>query len=111
MFRLVVGLVAIVMLSRSEAIPCTEVIKEVTPCADFLVQDSSNQPSKDCCNGVIDLNKNAKTKPDRVQVCECIKQALANAKYDPNRIPLLPKACGISDLTLPPINKNTDCNK
>ncbi|KAI4328904.1 hypothetical protein L6164_021222 [Bauhinia variegata] len=109
MLRLV-GLVAIVMISSSEAIPCDEVYKELATCASFIEQGGTDQPSEECCNGVKNLNQNAKTKADRVQICECIKKGLINIAYDPNRIPLLPKACVISDLTLPPIDKNTDCN-
>ncbi|KAI4369835.1 hypothetical protein MLD38_018237 [Melastoma candidum] len=60
--------------------------------------------------GVKSMAGEAKTKPDRQAICECIKKALASIDYDPSLIPTLPKKCGIS-ISFPPIDQNTDCSK
>ncbi|KAE9598034.1 putative plant lipid transfer protein/Par allergen [Lupinus albus] len=102
----------IILLSSSEAkvsISCTRVIHEIAPCSDFILK--SNDPSQACCNGVKTLSDEAKSQKDRTDICQCLKQGLSGiGKYDPKRIPQLPKACGLS-MTLPPIDQNTDCSK
>ncbi|KAJ1413775.1 Plant lipid transfer protein/Par allergen [Sesbania bispinosa] len=108
------GLLSIfILLSRSEAqvsISCPTVIEAVTPCVSFL-QQNSKQPSEACCSGIKKLGGEAGNQKDRTAICECLKQGLALiGNYDPNRIPQLPKACGLS-LTLPPIDQKTDCSK
>ncbi|KAJ6879584.1 hypothetical protein NC652_033012 [Populus alba x Populus x berolinensis] len=42
-----------------------------------------------------------KSKSDRKDACECLKNTLSMIKYDPSRIPLLSKNCGVA-LLLPP---------
>ncbi|XP_019438918.1 PREDICTED: non-specific lipid-transfer protein-like [Lupinus angustifolius] len=102
----------IILLSSSEAkvsISCPKVIQEIAPCSDFILK--SNDPSQACCNGVKTLSDEAKSQKDRTDICQCLKQGLSGiGKYDPKRIPQLPKACGVS-ITLPPIDQNTDCSK
>ncbi|KAI9073221.1 hypothetical protein K1719_044830 [Acacia pycnantha] len=126
MFRLAAGIVAAilvsVLISTSEAskvppapkqvgaIPCTVAIPKIAPCREYI-DASKPKPSQSCCNGVKDINDRAKTRQDRVEACQCIKQALSlMGKYDPNRIPLIPEQCRLS-FSLPAIKKDTDCNK
>lgn len=107
------GLLPIVILlsiSAAQAtITCPAVIQAVTPCASFLLQNSS--PSQGCCDGVKKLSGEAGTQEGKTTICQCLKQGLAQVgKYDPNRVSELPKDCGVP-LTLPPIDQNTDCTK
>ncbi|XP_057981252.1 non-specific lipid-transfer protein-like [Malania oleifera] len=112
-----VGFVAMLMLlSRSvtmSAPSCSSVVVELTPCLAFLKGSmlGGGQPSGSCCSGVKEISGKTKSKQDTEAVCQCIKQALSHAgSYSPSRIPLLSKKCGV-EITLPPINKNTDCSK
>uniref|UniRef100_A0A5B7CDB5 Non-specific lipid-transfer protein n=1 Tax=Davidia involucrata TaxID=16924 RepID=A0A5B7CDB5_DAVIN len=106
-----VVLVCILLLvSRSGAVSvpsCSMVAEELAPCLSYL---QGSEPSSACCGGVKDMGSKAKTKADLVAICNCGKIALSTIKYDPNRIPLLPKKCGVS-LSLPPIDTHTDCSK
>nr|KYP71930.1 putative non-specific lipid-transfer protein 1 [Cajanus cajan] len=109
------GLLSIVILiiTRCEAlasVPCSTVIEEVAPCTSFL-QESTKKPSQACCSGVKKVSGEGVTKKDRADICQCLKEGLALVgNYDPNLIPQLPKACGLS-VKLPPIDKKTDCSK
>ncbi|KAF7844109.1 non-specific lipid-transfer protein-like [Senna tora] len=111
--------IVVVLISRCDAniqkssIACSDVVKEITPCLNYLRgSDGSNaKPSEECCNGVKLLDDDAKSKQERIDVCNCAKQALSDiGNYDPSRIPQLPKDCGF-DFTLPAIDKSTDCSK
>ncbi|KAK3026597.1 hypothetical protein RJ639_041617 [Escallonia herrerae] len=87
--------------------PCAVVVEDLSPCLSFI-QGKSATPA--CCEGVKGLAAMARGKADLVAICNCGKLALGTITYDPNRIPLLPKQCGVN-INLPPIDKNTDCNK
>ncbi|XP_054779966.1 non-specific lipid-transfer protein-like [Prosopis cineraria] len=122
MFRLVAMMVmAIVVLlsstseaehhgSPAAAVSCNQLIPAITPCRRYLMGTNS-KPSEGCCNGVKIINEKSRAKQDLVVACNCIKQALSLVgKYDPNRIPMIPKQCGFP-FSLPAISKNTDCSK
>ncbi|KAH7519489.1 hypothetical protein FEM48_Zijuj08G0041700 [Ziziphus jujuba var. spinosa] len=107
------------VVCETSAPTCTVVAQELAPCLSFLkgsgdeqrLKEGDNKPSKECCQGVKDLSSKAKTKLDRQRICQCTKIALSQiGTYDPSRIPLISKDCGLS-FTLPPIDKNTDCSK
>ena len=109
------GLLAIVtLLSLSEAqesITCETVVQHVSSCVDFLKEPNMKKPSQACCNGAQDLHNKKRSENDRIDVCNCIKQALTSVgQYDPERMAQLPKACGLS-FNVPAIDKNTDCKK
>ncbi|KAJ0111839.1 hypothetical protein Patl1_00600 [Pistacia atlantica] len=56
------------------------------------------------------ISDEAKTQGDRQAICKCLKKALAIAgTYDKNRIPQIPKSCGVS-ISLPPVDFSTDCS-
>ncbi|GAB2271396.1 hypothetical protein Dimus_006235 [Dionaea muscipula] len=89
---------------------CNGVIGELTPCLDYIT-DKSSSPSDDCCQGVKYIVGSVRGAGDRKAICECIKSVVPNLPgYDPNRIPPLPKKCGLT-INLPPIYANTDCSK
>lgn len=120
--HLIIILVGVALLSNeapaAEAIndlsaaACNEVIAELTPCAAFVKKGGSSSPSSACCSGVKDLSNIAKTKSDREAICRCFKKLLpaVGSSYDPSRIPLLPKKCGVP-INLPPLDSKTDCTK
>ena len=56
------------------------------------------------------MNGMAKTRNDRIAICECIKGTLVNIDYDPKRVPILGRQCG-STFDLPPVDRKTNCNK
>lgn len=99
-----------VVLSQTEDVEsCVPVAQSLSPCLGFI--KGSGKPSASCCSGVKQLAGNTKTKKDKVALCECIKKSLAMiGPYDPTRIPLIPKQCGIS-VQIPPINNSTNCSK
>ncbi|XP_021664611.2 non-specific lipid-transfer protein-like [Hevea brasiliensis] len=109
------GLLILLLLVSKPAISvplqivCSKVIASLSPCLDY-VQDKTDEPSPACCSGVNGLADLVKTKEDRIAVCECVKKALSNIKYDAGRIPGLPMKCGFS-FTFPPVDPGTNCSK
>ncbi|KAG6582670.1 non-specific lipid-transfer protein-like [Cucurbita moschata] len=105
-----------VTLSQSADVEaCIPVVQELSPCLGFIKGSDSafggENPSPSCCTGVGKLVDDAKTKKDRVDLCECIKTSLSMiGPYDPSRIPLIPEDCGIP-AQIPPIDSSTDCSK
>ncbi|XP_012083823.1 non-specific lipid-transfer protein 1-like [Jatropha curcas] len=87
-------------------ISCASVVSEVAPCLDYIT-DKTDQPSRNCCNAMKELDGHAKTIPDWQAACECIKASLVNRKYDAPRIVQLPQQCGLS-VHIPP---DLDCSK
>ncbi|CAN4108429.1 unnamed protein product [Withania somnifera] len=92
---------------------CQAVTSQLSPCLPYIKKDSGiNSPTVPCCTGVNKLYKLAKTKGDRVVICNCLKTVLVNLGNSviSSRVADLPKKCGVS-FNMPPINKNYDCNK
>ncbi|KAL3622230.1 hypothetical protein CASFOL_033641 [Castilleja foliolosa] len=87
---------------------CAEVFNDLAPCLGYL-QGTSESPTTLCCAGVKALKAIEITKEDRVASCNCGKQALSVFIYDPNKLSLLPKECGV-DWNMPVIDKNFDCS-
>lgn len=108
--------VMVALAQNADVESCIPVAQELSPCLGFIKGTSASgfggdNPSPSCCNGVKKLAGDAKTKNDRVALCECIKTSLSMiGAYDPSRIPLIPKNCGIP-VEIPPIDKSTDCSK
>ncbi|XP_059636113.1 non-specific lipid-transfer protein-like [Cornus florida] len=103
----VVTILLLVSRSAMSAPSCAVVSTTLAPCLTYL---QGSDPSDACCAGIKSLSATAKTKDDRVAICNCGKVALSKLKYDPSRIPPLPKKCGVN-LSLPPIDSHTDCSK
>ncbi|XP_031394195.1 non-specific lipid-transfer protein-like [Punica granatum] len=91
---------------------CNEIIQELMPCVGFVKKGGSSAPTGACCSGVKDLSNIAETDSDRQAICHCIKKVLpaVGDRYDPSRIPLLPKKCSVS-IKFPPLDSKTDCTK
>ncbi|XP_047169541.1 non-specific lipid-transfer protein 3-like [Vigna umbellata] len=113
MSRAAIVSIVILLITGCEAqgsIKCPTVIEDVTPCVSFL-KSNTKHPSDECCQGIKSLNGEAGSHENREAICLCLKQGLAAiGDYDPQRIPLVPKECGLS-VTLPPIDDKTDCKK
>ncbi|CAK7348725.1 unnamed protein product, partial [Dovyalis caffra] len=90
-------------------VSCSTIVSKLTPCIDYI-SDKSNEPSKTCCAGVKEISGSIINRSDKKDACECLKNTLSKIKYDPARMPSLPKKCGVS-LNLPPITNSTDCSK
>ena len=89
---------------------CASTVMALAPCLDFL-RGKDAAPSKACCSGAQKLNDELKTKEQKQEACECIKNALKSYDgIDNSRIPEVPKQCKIQT-TLPPIDANFDCSK
>ncbi|XVE77270.1 hypothetical protein DITRI_Ditri13aG0048800 [Diplodiscus trichospermus] len=90
---------------------CVDVTKAVTPCLEFVRGKDGADPPPACCSGANYLAGQAKTKDDKQAICECLKGVLPNiGPYDPSRVPLIAKKCGV-DIEIPPITAETDCSK
>ncbi|KAG7028550.1 Non-specific lipid-transfer protein 3 [Cucurbita argyrosperma subsp. argyrosperma] len=94
---------------------CILVAQELSPCLSFIKGSNGGSlgenPPPSCCSGVTKLAADAKTKNDKVDLCECIKKSLSMiGAYDPNRIPSIPEGCGIP-VQIPPIDNSTNCSE
>ncbi|KAL5792242.1 hypothetical protein ACOSP7_000836 [Xanthoceras sorbifolium] len=114
MNRLISFLAILAFISSSAlagpiALPCSKVTKELSPCLDFIISTAEN-PSLACCTGIKNISSRVKSREDRTDVCKCLKKTLGGiGPYDKNRIPLLPKKCGVP-ISLPPVDSNLDCS-
>ena len=89
---------------------CDEVLHELAPCVNYL-KGIDMKPSEDCCDGAEEVADDIESKGDRQSTCMCIKKALFRiGRYDPRRIPMISKQCGIS-MVFPPIYPKYDCSK
>lgn len=97
--------------ARAATPSCPTVTAKLASCLSYI-DDQSTQPASSCCAGLNGILAQAKSKQDKIAVCNCIKSALANLgnKVDTGRVSGLPKKCGMS-VDLPPIDKNYDCSK
>ncbi|KAL4557779.1 hypothetical protein LXL04_035968 [Taraxacum kok-saghyz] len=90
------------------AITCDDVVKKLTPCANYLKKGGAVSAS--CCKGVKGLHAAAKTTPDRKTACVCMKEAYkSNPGIKPGNALVLPKKCSVA---IPyKISLKTDCSK
>ncbi|PWA45573.1 non-specific lipid-transfer protein [Artemisia annua] len=86
---------------------CARVVAMLPPCWGFI---TGQDPSEFCCSSIKNLEDMGKTKEDRVAMCNCVKQVSRIVSYDPKRITVLPKKCGL-DSTFPPIDQEYDCKE
>lgn len=108
MWFVTIGILLVSWKPMVDAAPsCPRVATMLAPCFGYI---NGQEPSRMCCSSVENLQKMGKTKDDRVAMCNCVKQVTRLINYDPKRITLLPKKCGVS-LTFPPVDKNYDCSK
>ncbi|XP_011005006.1 PREDICTED: non-specific lipid-transfer protein 8-like [Populus euphratica] len=85
------------------AISCNDVIKDLRPCVNYLMNGTGKPPAA-CCSGISAIQAAASTTADKQTACNCIKSA--SKQINPN--PQLAN-CGI---TLPfTVSPNVDCSK
>lgn len=99
----------IVLAPAAEAaIACSDVIKDLRPCVNYLVNGSGMPPAA-CCTGASNLASSASTSADKKAACECIKTAAKKLNPNPQLAKGLPGNCKIS---LPfTVSPNVDCSK
>ncbi|XP_073023258.1 non-specific lipid-transfer protein 8-like [Primulina eburnea] len=98
-----------ILLPSSEAkISCSDVIKDIQPCINYL-KSGSGLPPAPCCAGASNLASTATTSADKQTACSCLKNASKNINLKPELAKSLPGNCGIS---LPfAVSPNVDCSK
>ncbi|CAJ1958267.1 unnamed protein product [Sphenostylis stenocarpa] len=99
----------ILLASTSEAaISCSDVIKDLRPCLNYLMS-GSGQPPAACCSGAKALASAASSSENKKAACECIKSTSKGISINSQLAQALPGNCGI---TLPvAISPNADCSK
>ncbi|XVE57506.1 hypothetical protein DITRI_Ditri04bG0096000 [Diplodiscus trichospermus] len=109
----ILALAAVMLLlllapASNAAISCSDVIKDLRPCVNYLVNGSGKPPAA-CCAGVSALASAASSSADRKAACQCIKSASKNMKPKSQLAQALPGNCGIN---LPvTVSPNVDCSK
>ncbi|OMO82227.1 Plant lipid transfer protein/Par allergen [Corchorus olitorius] len=97
------------MVEVEGSMTCEKVTTALTPCLPYLTT-GGGVPSQECCTGVGNLQKMARSTTDRQVACDCAKQSAA-------RIPAIREDAAASlpaKCNLPvdfPISKTTDCTK
>ncbi|KAJ6947994.1 hypothetical protein NC651_002373 [Populus alba x Populus x berolinensis] len=90
------------------AISCSDVIKGLRPCVNYLMNGSGKPPAA-CCSGISAIQAAASTTADKQAACNCIKSASKQINPNPQLAQALPANCGI---TLPfAVSPNVDCSK
>ncbi|KAG8363541.1 hypothetical protein BUALT_Bualt19G0033100 [Buddleja alternifolia] len=107
--RLFAAVFAIIFLAAPAAsITCSDVIKDIRPCLNYL-KSGSGAPPAPCCSGASNLASSATTTADKQTACNCLKNASKNTNLKPELAKALPKNCGIS---LPfEVSTTVDCSK
>lgn len=100
--------VALLAAAPAAAITCSDVIKDLRPCINYL-KSGSGAPPPPCCAGASSLASAATTTADKKTACNCLKNAASNISLKPELAKALPANCGI---TLPfEVSPNVDCSK
>lgn len=112
--RVVVSAIAALIMflfltPKSEAaISCSDVLKDLRPCVNYL-KSGSGKPPAACCSGASALASAATSTADKKTACGCIKTAAQKMNPNSQLAQALPTNCGI---TLPvPVSPNVDCSK
>ncbi|KAK9283234.1 hypothetical protein L1049_011470 [Liquidambar formosana] len=102
-------LILVLLAPASEAvIACSDVIKDLRPCVNYL-KSGSGMPPAACCTGASTLASAASSTADKRAACNCIKSASKNINPNSQLAKDLPGNCGIN---LPfTISPNVDCSK
>ncbi|XP_044466995.1 non-specific lipid-transfer protein 8-like [Mangifera indica] len=102
-------IILILLVPESEgAISCSDVIKDLRPCVNYLKSGSGNPPSA-CCAGASSLASATSTTADKKTACSCIKSAAQKMTIQTQLAQALPGNCGIT-LSVQ-ISPNVDCSK
>ncbi|KAK6120769.1 hypothetical protein DH2020_045485 [Rehmannia glutinosa] len=98
----------ILLVSPTAAITCSDVIKDLRPCVNYLKSGSGTPPS-DCCTGASSLASAATSTADKQTACTCLKNAAKSINPKPELAKSLAGNCGIS---LPfEVSPTVDCSK
>lgn len=90
------------------AITCSDVIKDLKPCINYL-KSGSGSPPADCCAGASNLASSTTSTADKQAACTCLKNASKSINVKPELAKSLPGNCGIS---FPyPLSPTVDCTK
>ncbi|GLT84218.1 hypothetical protein SLE2022_024630 [Rubroshorea leprosula] len=106
----VAALVLLMLLAPASeaAISCSDVIKDLRPCVNYLVNGTGAPPSS-CCAGASALAAAATSSADKKTACQCIKSAAQKINPNQQLAQGLAANCGI---TLPvAVSPNVDCSK
>lgn len=107
-FALAVAIAVVFLAAPGAAITCSDVIKDLRPCINYL-KSGSGAPPKPCCDGASSLASSATTTADKQTACGCLKNAAKNINLKPELAKSLPSNCKIS---LPfEVSPNVDCSK
>nr|KYP49056.1 Non-specific lipid-transfer protein 3 [Cajanus cajan] len=91
--------------AKVEGVSCAQVIQNLTPCLNYLMQGGS--PTQNCCSGVKSILGAAGTTADKQTVCNCLKDAANRFPINDNNAQALPGLCGVS---VPyKISRSTNC--
>ncbi|KAL1540014.1 non-specific lipid-transfer protein 8-like [Salvia divinorum] len=100
--------VIVAVAAPSRALTCSDVMKDLRPCINYLKSGSGAPPSP-CCAGASNLAATATATADKQTACNCIKNAAKSITIKPELAKALPGNCGIS---MPfQISPNVDCSK
>ncbi|KAK1305971.1 hypothetical protein QJS10_CPA10g00269 [Acorus calamus] len=101
-------LMLLLLNSSSEAaIQCSDVVKDLTPCGNYLMKGGS--PPSNCCAGITTLASAASTAADRKAACGCIQTLAKSIQPSASAAAALPGLCNIN---LPfTISAGMDCSK
>ncbi|PKI69103.1 non-specific lipid-transfer protein 8-like [Punica granatum] len=100
-------LLSLAPISES-AISCSDVLKDLRPCVNYL-KSGTGKPPDACCKGAAALANAATTSADKKAACACIKSAAKQFNPNSQLAQDLPGNCGI---TLPvAVSPNVDCSK
>jgi len=92
------------------SLTCDEVKQNLTPCLAYVTSPPASSPSDQCCNGVRAVNDNAQAKPDRQDVCRCLKSIITGVPgLNGTVASTLPSNCGVNFGC--PISPDMDCDK
>ncbi|XP_022738260.1 non-specific lipid-transfer protein 8-like [Durio zibethinus] len=104
----ILALVAVMLLlllasASNAAISCSDVIKDLRPCVNYLVNGTGKPPAA-CCAGASAASSSA----DKKAACECIKSVAKNINPKSQLAQALPSNCGIN---LPvTVSPTVDCS-
>ncbi|XP_057979988.1 non-specific lipid-transfer protein 8-like [Malania oleifera] len=102
------AMAATLLLSSEAAISCSDVVKDLRPCVNYL-QNGSGKPPPACCAGASTLASAASSSENKKAACSCIKSAAQQISIKTDLAKALPGNCGIS---LPfTVSPNVDCSK
>ena len=109
---LMAAVALVVMLAAAPrptaAITCGQVASAIGPCMSFA--RGGPGPSAQCCNGVRNLNAQARSTADRQTACNCLKSVARSTKgLSLGNTAAIPARCGVS---VPyAITPSVDCSK